>query len=421
MTQHEDDISGGSDTELLLYDNDSQESIITLQNGLGYMRRNRKAIIRWHNFNIEKELEKHYRSCIMLFLPWRTEDKLYTNYNSYANRYHDQIEEIKKAEDLFIHHEQEIDDAFQQLQTVGPPQDAWDNLAPGTEELEQAAQDEGNTDEHPMAEEDIQTHINQIINERPQSKNNSLNLKYTKEAKKELLTNQQYNRYMKQLNEEQKTVVMYHRKWCKETVLALKQNKPIKPYCLFLSGPGGVGKSHVVKLIHTDTVKLLQCAHQITAEDVPILLTAATGIAAHNINGITVHSAFMLNDRKTTHSKYYGLGADTLNTLQLHLEQLMVVIIDEISMIGAETLYKIHMQLQEIKGLSYSNTCFENVTIIAVGDLYQLPPLKDKMTHLAATMTQLSYPYMAHFGKKISTSMNLNILLDKKINSLPNF
>ena len=34
-TQHEDDISGGSDTELLLYDNDSQESIITLQNGLG--------------------------------------------------------------------------------------------------------------------------------------------------------------------------------------------------------------------------------------------------------------------------------------------------------------------------------------------------------------------------------------------------
>ena len=135
VTQHEDDISGGSDTELLLYDNDSQESIITLQNGLGYMRRrNRKAIIRWHNFNIEKEPKKHYRSRIMLFLPWRTEDKLYTNYNSYADRYHDQIEEIKKAEDLFIHHEQEIDDAFQQLQTVGPPQDAWDNLAPGTEE-----------------------------------------------------------------------------------------------------------------------------------------------------------------------------------------------------------------------------------------------------------------------------------------------
>ena len=47
-------------------------------------------------------------------------------------------------------------------------------------------------------------------------------------------------------------------------------------------------------------------------------------------------------------------------------------------MIGAETLYKIHMRLQEIKGHNYSNTRFGNVTIIAVGDLYQLPPLKDK-------------------------------------------
>ena len=56
----------------------------------------------------------------------------------------------------------------------------------------------------------------------------------------------------------------------------------------------------------------------------------------------------------------------------------MVVIIDEISMIGAETLYKIHMRLQEIKGLNYSDTRFGNVTIIAVGDLCQLLPLKDK-------------------------------------------
>ena len=155
-------------------------------------------------------------------------------------------------------------------------------------------------------------------------------------------------------------------------------------------------------------MKLLQCAQQITAEDVPILVTAATGVAVHNINGITVHSAFLLNDRKSTNSTYYGLGADTLNTLQLHLEQLMVVIIDEISMIGAETLYQIHMRLQEIKGHNYSNTHFGNVTIIAVGDLYQLPPLKDKKIYdtPGSGYDQIQYAYMVHFGKRISISMS---------------
>ena len=173
-------------------------------------------------------------------------------------------------------------------------------------------------------------------------------------------------------------MVMYHRKWCKENVIALKQHKPVKPYHVFLSGSGGVGKSYLVKMLHTDTVKLLQCSQQIKPEDVPILLTAATGVAAHNINGITVHSSFMLNDRKKVGTTYYNLRSDTLSTLQIHLEQLMVVIIVKISMIGAQTLYKIHMCLQEIKGLHYSNTQFGNVNIIAVGDLYQLPPLKDK-------------------------------------------
>ena len=44
---------------------------------------------------------------------------------------------------------------------------------------------------------------------------------------------------------------MFHHDWCKEAVVALKANKPVKPYHVFLSGPGGVGKSHVIKLIHS--------------------------------------------------------------------------------------------------------------------------------------------------------------------------
>ena len=371
---HELDSDIPDDTDEITHTN-----VIKLQNGLGQMKkRKRKAVIHWHNFNIEKEPEKHYRSRIMLFLPWIREEKLRGNYMSYEDRYNDEVERIKATEKMFIHQEDEINSAFEHLQAAGPPQAAWDNIAPGAEEAEELAHQEGISDERPMAEEDIQHHINQIVNDWPQSHNESLNTKYTKEAKKELLSPREYNKCMRQLNTEQKTMVMYHRKWCKETVIALKQHKLVKSYHVFLSGSGGVGKSYVVKMLHTDTVKLLSCSQQIKPEDVPILLTAATGVAAHYINGITVHSAFMLNDRKKAGTTYYNLSSDTLSTLQTHLEQLMVVIIDEISMIGAQTLYKIHMRLQEIKGLHYSNTWFGNVTIIAVGDLYQLPLLKDK-------------------------------------------
>ena len=186
---------------------------------------------------------------------------------SYEHRYNDEIEQIKATEKMFIHQEDEINSAFEHLQAAGPPQAAWDNIAPGIEEAEELTHQEGISDECPMAEEDIQHHINQIVNDWPQSYNESLNTKYTKEARKELLSPCEYNKCMRQLNTEQKTMVMYHRKWCKETVIILKQHKLVKPYRFFLSGSGGVGKSYVVKMLHTDTVKLFQCSQQIKPDD----------------------------------------------------------------------------------------------------------------------------------------------------------
>ena len=52
---------------------------------------------------------------------------------------------------------------------------------------------------------------------------------------------------------------------------------------VFLSGPGGVGKSHLIKLIHSDTIKLLRLSGRIEPGQVTVLLTAPTGVAAFNI------------------------------------------------------------------------------------------------------------------------------------------
>ena len=70
---------------------------------------------------------------------------------------------------------------------------------------------------------------------------------------------------------------MFHRDWCKKVVMALKQGKPIEPCHVFMSGPG-VGKSHVIRLIHSDTLKLLRLSGAIEPDDVTVLQTAPTGL-----------------------------------------------------------------------------------------------------------------------------------------------
>ena len=52
----------------------------------------------------------------------------------------------------------------------------------------------------------------------------------------------------------------------------------------------------------------------------------------------------------------------------------MFLIIDEVSMVGSNMLLEIHKRLQQIKGASH-NVMFGGVSILAVGDLYQLPPV----------------------------------------------
>ena len=103
-----------------------------------------------------------------------------------------------------------------------------------------------------------------------------------------------------------------------------------------------------------------------------MLLTAPTGVAAFNINGMTLQSAFLLG-----HSKYSGfqsLSHDRLNTLHNRLSRRALVITDEVSMVGSYMLLEIHKHLQQIKGAS-DDVTFGNVSILAVGDLYQLPPV----------------------------------------------
>ena len=226
----------------------------------------------------------------------------------------------------------------------GPPEHVWADIAPNTEEGRSRAL-EGEEQLTEVAPEDLQDHSNMFDS----SVSHGLQARFESAANKEEIPSDEYRRLLRGLNEKQRGIVMFHRNWCKNTVIALKNGEPIIPYRVFLSGPGGVGKPHVIRLMHSDTLKLLRLAGTLQLGDVTVLLTAPTGVAAFNINGMTLHSALLLGCSK--YAGFQPLGHDRLSTLQSKLSKLMLVIIDEVSMVGYNMLLEIHKRLQQIKGV----------------------------------------------------------------------
>ncbi|KAK3087854.1 hypothetical protein FSP39_011503 [Pinctada imbricata] len=135
-------------------------------------------------------------------------------------------------------------------------------------------------------------------------------------------------------------------------------------------GGAGVGKSVLIKAMYQALHRHLHSIEGEDPDDIRILLCAFTGKAAYNINGVTIASAF--------HKKYnqsnQSMSSDELNTFRMKYRNLSVVIIDEISMVGGKMLSFIDCRLKQ---LTATNKPFGGISIIAVGDLFQLQPVGD--------------------------------------------
>ena len=77
---------------------------------------------------------------------------------------------------------------------------------------------------------------------------------------------------------------------------ALRHGENKKGYRIFLSGPGGTGKSHVVHLIQRDMFHFFKHTVKPDDDQPTVLITAPTGSAAFQIGGSTIHSTFLLHD-----------------------------------------------------------------------------------------------------------------------------
>ncbi|XP_026824779.1 uncharacterized protein LOC113561784 [Ooceraea biroi] len=138
---------------------------------------------------------------------------------------------------------------------------------------------------------------------------------------------------------------------------------------LYVSGEGGTGKSFLIK-----TIKcwIKQYLNKDTA------IAAPTGIAAFNVDGLTVHRLLQLPVEHGFTPNYKQLSDHVLKVLRADLKDVVLFVIDEVSMISNLTLMYIHLRLSEIFN---TNDCedgwFGRKHILLFGDLLQLPPVRE--------------------------------------------
>ena len=110
----------------------------------------------------------------------------------------------------------------------------------------------------------------------------------------------------------------------------------------------GVGKIFLIKVV-TEYLKRVVRYLNKNLDQPSILVTASTGKAVTGINGITLHSAFDLPFRSELKSfKYKKPNDKTLHMLRNKCQYSKVLIIDEISVIGTETLGHLDLALKAI-------------------------------------------------------------------------
>lgn len=129
---------------------------------------------------------------------------------------------------------------------------------------------------------------------------------------------------------------------------------------MFITGKAGTGKSFLLEVFEKSTRKR-------------IIKLAPTGIAAINIGGATLHSTFGYRNLEDLSLDEISIKTVKLKSeKQMLLREIDTIVIDEISMVRADTFDKIDRILQVLNG---NKKLFGGKQMIVFGDLFQLPPI----------------------------------------------
>ena len=363
MTGETQDVNTVENTQIT--ENAHALTKMKLQKGLVVIRkRKQQAILCTRRYKIHTEPEKYSHSKLLLYYPWNEEDEIISTYQSYHDLYISKQDIIHQNAQKFSDDCVAFDIDLQNLEN-NIPQSAWEMVAPNI------AQDDRTTyvqgfytlqNKEPGKEDATET----VSQENTTNTTDTLSMLYAKAAKRQDMNFHDYSTHILNLDTEQCHIVMYNRAWCKSYINAVRHGENQKGYRIFLSGPEGTGKSHVVHLIQRDMTHFFK--HTVKPDDDQpiVLITAPTGSAAFQIDGLTIHSAFLLHDNYKSKPSW-----EKRSKMQLKLEHMMLSITDEISMVGFKQFQSMNHTMCTLKGTTDGN--WGDICVLAVGDLYQLP------------------------------------------------
>ena len=335
----------------------SDKVLLTLNSGIKIRRRKNKRVIRYVGYSKKTNSKNDYREQILLFLPCRNEDHdILGSFDTYEQHYKSKGNMIQAKQRQYEHLVEELEQARVQAEDEI---NNFDEIAPNTEHNEAEDIEIGviPSEEFIHFDPDSANHRDYDIGPEIGLPNNPVDIQTSAVRMPE----DHYNILLRSLNCKQREFHNHVTKWI---------NHKKEPLFAFLNGGAGTGKSVVIDALYQSLHRMLCSDEGEDPDDIRILLCVYTGKAAYNINGSTIASAL----HKKMYQTQQNMHADELNTFRTKYRNLSVVIIDEIFMVGNKTLTFINERLQQLTG---TKTDFGGISVIAVGDLYQLSPVGD--------------------------------------------
>ena len=136
---------------------------------------------------------------------------------------------------------------------------------------------------------------------------------------------------------------------------------------VFLTGPGGTGKSHLLKIF----IERYNKINILSDSEKELYVTSTTGISSLLINGKTLHSYAGIG----LGNKSYDFYIDKIKKnykLKNRWRNTKILIIDEISMLEPELFEKLEIIARKVRN---NEKKFGGIQLIISGDFLQLPPV----------------------------------------------